>query len=94
MEGYQSNFKRGSGSSRSSLINRPITKIEKIILGGYLFRQSVSMREFGEKVGMKSSSSISFMAGHAALKLLYQNREKIGLEKFLMGKEVNDNAEK
>src|SRR3990167_3150901 len=46
LEGYQSNFKRGFGSSRSSLINRPITKIEKIILGGYLFRQSVSMREF------------------------------------------------
>jgi hypothetical protein len=77
-------FSRGSFES-------PLLIVEKKILRLYLYHPEKTIADIAEEVGVTPSSAISRVRG-VAIKVLYQNRDKINLKEIL-GEKVEEKGE-
>jgi hypothetical protein len=83
LSGYKANMKHGYYKNRGEILSSPIDPIEKKILRKYLFETDKAIREIAKEMEIKSEWGYISKAGRAAMKVLYQNRDKLNLEKLL-----------
>ncbi|OGZ32289.1 MAG: hypothetical protein A2V69_01115 [Candidatus Portnoybacteria bacterium RBG_13_40_8] len=83
MEGYAVNSRRGLYENRQVGLGEPLNALERSVLKRYLFEEEKSIREICLEVGVRSQWGFISKCGRAALKIVYQNRDKVDLEELL-----------
>ena len=83
---YRSNFKGGI-KDRTILLNQPLKRNEKVALQRYFFETDKMEKDIAVELGMKAPGMVRAGASRAAIKIVYQNQDKLNLKKILGGGE-------
>lgn len=80
LKNYRGSF-RGGSKNRIANLEAPLKRAEKVAIKAYL--SDKPMKEIDAELKSTSAGLILGRAQRAGLKLLWQNKDKIGLEKIL-----------